>query len=150
MIKSVMREAALAIQSKTGASEAVFIWLAVAVVAALLTVVFLCVAAFVWLEGPFGGVIAGLILAGCFLLVAAIALLSSALARRQARNRAILERAARAHGGSWLLDPKFLATAVQIGRSIGWQRLLPVALLGIVAAQWAREHRSQNAGEETE
>jgi len=61
-----------------------------------------------------------------------------------AKRRAILERAAHSHGGSWLLDPKLLATAVSLGRSLGWQRLLPVALLGFMAAQWAREYRQHS------
>jgi len=84
-----------------------------------------------------------LIVAGFFILVAAFAAMLSAMTRRRARERAILERAARAHAGSWLLDPKLLASALQIGRSLGWQRILPVVLLGFVAAQWAREHREE-------
>jgi hypothetical protein len=62
---------------------------------------------------------------------------------------AILERAARAHAPSWLLDPRVLATAVQIGREFGWQRIIPVALVGFMAAQWARDRRQQgqDAGE---
>src|SRR4029077_17315273 len=62
----------------------------------------------------------------------------------RAAERAILERAARAHAPSWLLDPKILATAVQVGRSLGWQRAIPLALVAIMAAQWAREHRAQS------
>jgi hypothetical protein len=64
--------------------------------------------------------------------------------RRRARERAILERAARAHAPSWLLDPRILATAVQIGREFGWQRIIPVALVGFMAAQWARDRRQQS------
>jgi len=60
------------------------------------------------------------------------------------RERAILARAAKAHSPSWLLDPKLLGVAVEAGRTIGWQRLVPVALLGIVAAQWARDYRNQS------
>jgi hypothetical protein len=40
-----------------------------------------------------------------------------------------------------------LATAVQIGRDIGWQRIVPLAFLGFMAAQWARERRDR--GEQT-
>ena len=83
-------------------------------------------------------------LAGFFFLVAVIAGLLSARARRRARERAILARAARAHAGSWLLDPKILATAVQVGRSLGWQRAIPLALVGFMVAQWAREHRASS------
>ena len=145
MIKGLMREATLAIQSKTGATAGVFVWLGLAALAGLTAFVFLCVAAYVWLESRFGGVYAGLIVAGFFILVVLIAALFAAMARRRARERAILERAARAHGGSWLLDPRLLATAMQVGRSLSWQRLVPIALLGLLAAQWAREYRNQRS-----
>jgi hypothetical protein len=36
-----------------------------------------------------------------------------------------------------------LATALQVGREIGWQRIVPLALLGFIAAQWARERRDR-------
>jgi hypothetical protein len=143
MMKSLMREVTLAIQSRTGASSAVLVWLAVVAIASPTAFAFLCVAAFEWLTTLFGAVFAGLIVAGFFIVVAAIAGMLCALARRQARQRAILERAARAHAGSWLLDPKIFGAAMQAGRAIGWQRLLPVALLGFVAAQWAREYRER-------
>ena len=145
MIKGLMREVTLAIQSKTGATAGFFISLGLAAVAAMTAFVFLCVAAYVWLESRFGGVYAGLIVAGFFILIVLIAALFAAMSRRRARERAILARAARAHGGSWLLDPRILTTAMQMGRTIGWQRLLPLALLGFLAAQWAREHRNQRS-----
>jgi hypothetical protein len=144
MVKSLMREFALAIQAKSGASPAVFIWLIVAVLGAVLALPFFCVAAYVWLAGLFGGIYAGLIVAGFFLAVALFAALFAVMARRSARQRAVLERAARARAGSWMLDPKILAVAVEAGRKLGWHRLVPVALLGFMAAQWAREHREQN------
>jgi Ca2+/Na+ antiporter len=147
MIKGLMREVTLAIQSKTGAVPAVFIWLAVVAVASLTAFAFLCVAAYAWLSTLFGDVFAGLIVAGFFIVVAAIAGMLCALARRRAKERAILERAARAHAGSWLLDPKILASAMQIGRSLGWQRIVPIALFGFIAAQWAREYRERDKEE---
>ena len=143
MIKSVMREIVLSIQSKSGLTPAVVIWLVIAGFALLTAFAFLCVAFYVWLETLFAGVFAGLIVAGVFVLIAAFAALFSGLARRRARQRAILARAAHAHSGSWLLDPKILATAVEIGRSLGWRRIVPVALLGFLAAQWAREYRER-------
>jgi len=36
---------------------------------------------------------------------------------------------------------------VEAGRKLGWQRLVPVALLGFMAAQWAREHNRTRSGE---
>jgi hypothetical protein len=147
MIKGLVREARLAVQSKTGATAGVFIWLGLAALAAFAAFAFLCVAAYAWLASRYGNVYGGLIAAGFFILIAVIAALLSALMRRRARDRAILERAAHTHAAqSWLLDPRILATAMQIGRSLGWQRLIPIALLGFLAAQWTREYRAKRGG----
>jgi hypothetical protein len=144
MLKSLMRDMALSVQSRTGITKAFIAWLCIATLAAAAAFVFLCVAGYDWLALQMGGVYAGLIMAGGFVLVAVIGMIVCGVARRRARERAILARAARAHAPSWLLDPKILAMGVQIGRELGWQRIVPVALLGFMAAQWAREHRQHS------
>jgi hypothetical protein len=141
MLKNFMHDMVLSVQTRTGITAAFIAWLCVVALAGIMAFAFLCVAGYDWLSLQLGGVYAGLIMAGIFVLIAVIGLIVCALARRRARARAILERAARAHAPSWLLDPKILATAVQIGREVGWQRIVPVALLGFMAAQWAREYR---------
>ncbi len=152
MIKNWVREITLAIQARTGVTGALFVWLAVMAVAALTAFIFLCVSGYDWLAIHFGAVFAALIMAGIFVVIALIAGLMGALAQRHARERAILERAARAHASptSWLLDPKILGVAVQVGRTLGWQRLVPVALLGFMAAQWAREYRHHGEREQAD
>lgn len=145
MIKGLVRDIRLAVQSKTGVTPGVFVCFGVAAFAALTAFAFLCVAAYAWLAAHYGSVYAGLIVAAFFILVAIIAVVIAALTRRRVRERAILERAAHAHAGSWLLDPRILGTAMQIGPSLGWQRLVPIALLGFLAAQWAREYRAQRS-----
>jgi hypothetical protein len=143
MLKGWMHDITLAIQARSGASAALFVWMAIIAFASLSAFVFLCIAAYDWLSLQLGGVFAGLIMAGIFVLIAAIGAIFSAFARRRARERAILERAARARASSsWLLDPKIVTAAVEAGRALGWQRILPVALLGLMAAQWTREHRA--------
>jgi hypothetical protein len=150
MIKNWLRDLALAVQSRSGVTAGLVIWVFVSAFALSTAFVFLCVAAYVWLSQTFGGIHAGLIVAGFFILVALIAAIVAAATRRRARERAILQRAARAHASSsWLLDPKILATAMQAGRGIGWQRIVPLALLGFLAAQWARD-RSQAPADESD
>ena len=150
MIKNWLRDLALAVQSRSGITAGLVIWVFVAAFALSTAFVFLCVAAYAWLSQAFGGIYAGLIVAGFFILVALIAAIVAAATRRRARERAILQRAARAHASSsWLLDPKILATAMQAGRGIGWQRIVPLALLGFLAAQWARD-RSQAPADESD
>jgi hypothetical protein len=143
MIKSLTREIRLTVQARSGVTAAVLVWMMVVLVAALTAFIFLCVAGYDWLALRWGGVIPGLVMAGIFLVIALIGGSVCVQARRRARERAILERTARAHAPSWLLDPKILATAVEVGRTIGWQRIVPVALVGFMAAQWAREYRQR-------
>jgi hypothetical protein len=144
MFKTLTREITLAIQTKSGVSGAVVVWLAIAVLAAFTAFAFLCVSGYAWLAVAFGALDAALIMTGIFVVLTLVAAVIAALARRRVRERAILARAAKAHSPSWLLDPKVLGVAMEAGRTIGWQRLVPVALLGVVAAQWAREYRNQN------
>ncbi len=144
MLKSLMREIALAIQAKNGISAAVLVWLAVVAFALVAAFVFLCVAGYEWLALAYGSVHAGLIMAGIFVAVAIIAAIVSALIRRRNRERAILARAATARAPPWLLDPRVLATALQVGREFGWERIVPIALVGFLAAQWARQRRSKD------
>jgi hypothetical protein len=143
MFKTVTREITLLIQARSGLTTSVVVSAVVIVAALLVAFAFLCVSAYAWLAIQFGTVFAGLIMAGAFAVIALIATIVCAAARRRARERAILARAARAHSPSWLLDPKVLGAAVEAGRTIGWQRIVPVALLAFLAAQWARERRDK-------
>lgn len=141
MLKNFTHDIALSIKAKTGLTGSLFVWFAIIAFAAVMAWVFLCVAGYEWLSRLIGPVFAGLVSAAVFVVIALIGLLVCASIRRRTREQAILERAARARTPSWLLDPKILGTAMQVGRAVGWQRLIPVALLGFMAAQWAREYR---------
>jgi ABC-type thiamin/hydroxymethylpyrimidine transport system permease subunit len=122
------------------------VWAAVIVLSSFTAFIFLCIAVYGWLSLQLGAVIAGLVAAGIFFAIAAIGAIICALVRRRVRGRAIVERAAMANSPSSLFDPKILAPALQAGRALGWQRIVPIVLLGFMAAQWAREHR-ENRGE---
>jgi hypothetical protein len=143
MFKSITREITLAIQSRSGMSPAVVVWLAIMALALIAALVFLCIAGYDWLALLYGDVNAGLIMAGIFAALAVIAAIITVIIRRRVRERAILARAARAQTPSWLLDPKFLGVVVETGRTLGWQRIVPLAVLGFLAAQWTRERRGE-------
>lgn len=144
MLKTLTREIALSIQARNGVSVAVAVWLGVMTVALLAAFVFLCIGGYDWFAAQFGGVFAALIMTGIFVVIAIVAATAVALVRRRVRERAILARAAKAHSPPWLLDPKILGVVVEAGRSIGWQRVVPLALLGFMAAQWTREYRDRD------
>jgi hypothetical protein len=141
MLKKLMHDMMLSVQSRTGITISFIVCLCIMAISGATGFAFLCAAGYDWLSIQFGSVCAGLIMAGVFFLIAMIALVGCALVRRRTRKRAILERAARVHAPSWLLDQRILATAVQIGRAFGWQRIIPVALIGVMAMQWTRDRR---------
>ena len=92
-----------------------------ALFAAAAAVVFLLVAAFVWLADLYDALTAGVVLGCAFALIALMALVACLMTRRRNMERARLELAARSNT-SWL-DPKLVAVGVQIGQAIGWRRL---------------------------
>jgi len=141
MFKSWIRAIILTIQARSGASPAMFVWDAVIAVASLTAFIFLCLALYLWLSLQFGAIIASLLIAGIFVAIAVIGAIICGLVRRRVRRRAIVERAALSNSPSSLLDPKLFATALQAGRALGWQRIVPIVLLGFMATQWTREHR---------
>ena len=143
MLKNLQNNIVLWVQAKTGLSGGFLISLAVAGGAALLAFIFLCVTGYAWLSIQLGPVFGGLAMAGVFLLIAVVGAAASALARDRTRQRATLERAARAQGTRALIDPKVLSVAMQAGRALGWQRLIPLALLGFLAAQWVQERAAR-------
>ena len=104
---------------------------------------------YAWLSVQLGAVFGGLAMAGVFLLVALVGITVAAVSRRQAKQRAILERAAQAQGPLKLLDPKVLSVAMQAGRALGWQRVVPVALLGFLAVQWVQQARQRNSDDQS-
>jgi fatty acid desaturase len=134
-----LRHFVLNAQARTGFGTEIVVLAAVAVFAAIAATVFLLIAAFVWLANRYDAVIAGLVLAGFFLLIALIALVACLMARRRNMERARLELAARSSANTNWLDPKFMAMGFQIGQAIGWRRLASLAAVALLAAGLAKE-----------
>jgi hypothetical protein len=136
MLKTIRKHVVLWVQSKTGVTLVFLVAMTFAVTAILMMFVFLCVAAYAWASVELGPVFGGLATAGVFLLIALIGAAVSVVVRRQTRERAIVEQASSTRT---LLDPRAFQLAIQAGRALGWQRLVPLLLIGILGVQWARE-----------
>jgi hypothetical protein len=132
-----LRHIALNAKARTGFGPQLIAWFLIAVVSLALALGFLCAAAYVWLASRYDAVTAGLLLAGVFLLIAIIAAIGGWIARLRTIERARRELAARSHA-SWF-DPKFLAIGIEIGRTIGWRRIMTLAAAGLFAAGVAKE-----------
>jgi hypothetical protein len=131
-MKSWLRYLKLQAESKTGLSTGLFVWGAIAVLCAAVTFGFIVFAAFIWLAERYGPLPAALAVGGFFLLGTIIALVSCLLLRRKTAERAKLELAAR-RPSPWL-DPRLLGVGVQVSRSIGARKLVPLLAIGFFAA----------------
>jgi hypothetical protein len=133
VIDGVIDQAILKAKARTGAGEDVALWLAAAVVLALLAIVFLSVALYVWLAGLYGGAIAALDVGALYAALAAAAIARGVVVRR--RNRLLarqrLAAIAAAKTNPWPIDPALLAVGLEIGKAIGWRRLVPLAVAGV-------------------
>jgi hypothetical protein len=150
-----LRQIALNAQVRAGLSAGIAIWAAVATVALAVALIFLLIAAFLWLSNRYDTVIAALVLGTAFLALALMAILGCVMARRRNIEHARHELEMRRHAASMqatLLDPKLMAMGLQVGRAIGWRKLAPLAIVALLAAGIAREwigHRQGTVEEET-
>ena len=103
--------------------------ISVVALALVIAACFLCAAAFVVVLESYGPVAACLVLAGIFILVALIAGLIYAVRKRQIEDLARRQRARAPH---LLADPLVLTTGLQLARTIGLKRLIPlIAIAGV-------------------
>ena len=146
MVEGWLQHMKLAIKAR-GVSPALAAWGVVAGIAFAVTLVLLTVAAFIWLERVYDSLTAALVLSGFYLLVAIVAAVTLAVSRRRTMERARLQLAAR-KAQPWI-DPRLLAIGLELGRSIGWKKGLPLAAVGVIAAGIAREWSAHHADGET-
>jgi len=140
-MNGLVKHFGLKAQARTGLSSDVAVMAVIAGAAALMTFVFLCVSAFVWIGQIYGGVVAGLALAGFFLVVALIAVAVCINNRNRNIEQPKIELAQR---HTALFDPAIMQMGLQVGKTIGWRRLVPLVAAGVlaagIAAEWGKEH----------
>jgi len=103
------------------------IWSVIATSAAVVAVALLCAALFIWIDGYLGPIWACLLLGGVFLLVVGMAAVAIVLIRRrQARILAVRKQSA----ATLLRDPAVVNLVLQVGRTLGLRRAIPLAVLG--------------------
>jgi hypothetical protein len=141
-----LRQIALNAQVRAGLSADSVMWAAVAAMASTVALIFLLIAAFIWLSDRYDTVIAGLVLGIIFLVVALIAIFACVVVRRRNIERARLELEVRRSANANLLDPKLMAVGYQVGQAIGWRRLASLAAVGLLAAGLAKEWLSHRQG----
>ncbi|HET6839926.1 MAG TPA: hypothetical protein VFH41_09335 [Bradyrhizobium sp.] len=116
----------------------------VVAVALLVTLAFLCAAAFVYLRQEYGTIEACLVGALAFFIVAVI----SAVIYRIAKNRAKARAAERTKSAlqTALADPMLMTVGIQLVRAVGIKRLIPIiAVAGVALGMFANRHPGDKA-----
>lgn len=122
--------------------------LAIAVAVLLfITTSFLCAAAFVFVLQKYGLLQACLAGAGVFFVATMLAAISYIVRKRQIRKRPV--EAAKSTMQAALSDPMVLAAGLQIVRTIGLKRIIPIVAIGGVALGLMASRR-QTADDEPE
>ena len=136
-----LRQFALNAQVRTGLGVGVIISGVAAVFGTALAVIFLLIAAFVWLAGRYDSVVAALVLGSFFVLLAVIAAIACATIRRRNIRRAQRELEIRrsAAAQASLIDPGLLMIGQQIAQTMGWRRAASLAAVALLGAALARE-----------
>jgi hypothetical protein len=145
MMEAWLRQLALNAQLRTGLGAAVVMWGAIAVLGLALALIFLLIAAFVWLADRYDNVVAALVLGGFFVLLAVTAAIACVAIRRgnMKRARRELELRRRAAAEASLIDPGLLAIGQQIAQTLGWRRAASLAAVALLGAALAREWLGQ-------
>jgi hypothetical protein len=130
-MSSWLRHLTLLAEARTGFSVPIGLWLLVTIVSSGAVVVFLCISAFLWIALRYDPLTANLAMACLFLFIASTAGFICVSARQRNMELARLVLASRSRT-PWL-DPRVLALGLNVGRSIGWGKLIPLAVVAIVA-----------------
>ncbi len=117
--------------------------LAVAVAVSLfITTAFLCAAAFVFVLQKYGLLQACLAGAGVFFVATMLAAICYAVRKRQIRKKPV--EAVKSTMQSALSDPMVLAAGLQIVRTIGLKRIIPLIAVGGIALGLLASRRGTN------
>lgn len=123
--------------------------LAIAVALLLfITTSFLCAAAFVFVLQKYGLLQACLAGAGVFFVATVLAAISYIMRKRQIRKKPV--EAAKSTMQTALSDPMVLAAGLQIVRTIGLKRIIPIVAIGGVALGLMASRRQTADDEPTE
>jgi hypothetical protein len=153
MIEGLVRDAVRAAKAEIGASPEGIAWLALVPITLFFGLAFLSWAACVQLAELYGAAIAGLIVGCAYLVIAGAVIARFMVIRRriaaEARAQLAAAKASASGPASWPIDPAMITVGLQIGRAIGWRRVLPLAVVGLLAFGLAssRSHTADHPAE---
>ena len=134
MFDGLAERAVLKAKLRTGMSPELMAWFAAALFLAAVGVVFLSVAVYFWLTTYVSEAVAAAIVAGANILIAAAAVTRCVVLRRRTAALALAELRAAEQRSPWWSDPAVVAVGYEIAKTIGWRKLTPLVVAGVLAA----------------
>lgn len=140
------------LKNSTGNSLRMTSLVALAGFAGFVALCFLCAAAFIAVMQRYSVIEACLTIAAIFVVIAAIFAAVYATKQKRARERAAAaaRAAARAAANAPLIDPMMVATGIQIARTLGLKKLIPLLALAGVAVGYMANRNNATADNEDE
>jgi len=139
----------LTAKAKTGFSPTLLILLGVAAALGLAATVLLIVTVFIFCSEQFGPLRTGIGMTLTFLVLCLGCVFAAIRARRKTMEEAQAATAARSTRA--MFDTSVLSLGLEIGRTIGWRRLVPIVAVALIAAgvakEWARRSAPKDADE---
>jgi uncharacterized membrane protein len=138
------------LKNSTGNSLRMTSLVALAGFAGFVALCFLCAAAFIAMMQRYSVIEACLTIAAIFVVIAAIfaAVYSTKQKRARERATAAARAAAKAAANAPLIDPMMVATGIQIARTLGLKKLIPLLALAGVAVGYMASRNSTAADDE--
>jgi hypothetical protein len=149
-----------AAQARTGVSSGVVVGGILAALGGAGTLVWLSITLFIWIAERYDDpTLAALVLSAIYLTITVIAAIAAVVARRINQRRA--EEALQARKAAFTstllsggLAPTLLSAGLDIGRSIGWRRIVMLAGVALlttgVVREWTAREAAQKAEDETD
>ena len=114
-------------------------------VAIFIATAFLCAAIFVTVLQRYGLPEACLAGAGVFIVLALLATLSYFICKRDARRAALEAESEKSALAAALSDPAMISIALQVARTVGFKRLVPLLAIAGIALGLTAHHRRDSA-----
>lgn len=148
MLKGIIDD----LKNSTGNSLRMTSLMALAGFAGFVALCFLSAAAFITMTQRYGVVEACLTIAGIFVVITAIFAQVYATKQKQARERAAAaaRAAAKAAANAPLIDPMLVATGIQIARTLGLKKVIPLLALAGVALGYMANRSSAATDDDTD
>jgi hypothetical protein len=138
-----VRYLGLTAKAKTGYSPALLILLGLAAALGLATAVLLIGTIFIFCSEQFGPLRTGIGMMMTFLVLCLGCVFAAMRARRNTMEDAQAAIAARSTRA--MFDTSVLSLGLEVGRAIGWRRLVPIVAVTLIAAGVAKEWSPRSA-----